>query len=291
MCNVKIILLLGAIMPKYATDGSSGADLHANLTDQESGQTADRIILKPGQRKLIPTGLKMEIPAGFEGQVRPRSGIAKKNKVTVLNAPGTIDADYRGEVGVLLVNHGENDFEITHGDKIAQLVFAKVERGAFIKVDELRDSDRGEGGFGSTGVSNETSNIMEHEESNNNSSAQGGTVTEMNIDGTTKPETANNDWMQGEEIQHSDGDARPDLDANETEMATAQGRNDLSEHLHGSEESKSQATEDDLSFVDKMSGAALDSYDDQQKSSRAEEQSSEDRAAQDEERALRNDDV
>ncbi len=130
-------------LPRQMTLGSSGADVCA----------ANDIpfILEPGTHTLIPTGLCFEIPMGFEIQVRPRSGLAAKHGITILNAPGTIDADYRGEVKIILVNHGDNAFEIARGTRIAQLVVAEVPRMEFIEVEELEDSHRGTGGFGHTG--------------------------------------------------------------------------------------------------------------------------------------------
>ena len=130
-------------LPQYATPHSAGLDLRANL---------DRsVILEPGQRDLIPTGLYLELPEGTEAQVRPRSGLAFKHGVTVLNAPGTIDADYRGEVGVLLVNLGQETFTVQDGERIAQLVVARYERVAFAEAADLALSERGAGGFGHTG--------------------------------------------------------------------------------------------------------------------------------------------
>lgn len=131
-------------LPAYGTPESAGCDLLAAITETP-------IILKPGQRKLIPTGLKMMLPDGYEAQVRPRSGLALKHGVTVLNTPGTIDADYRGEVGVILINLGEEDFTITRGMRIAQMVIAPVIQTEWQEVSELNDTTRGEGGFGSTG--------------------------------------------------------------------------------------------------------------------------------------------
>jgi dUTP pyrophosphatase len=131
-------------LPQYATDHSSGLDLRANLDGS--------ISLAPGQRALIPTGLFLELPEGTEAQVRPRSGLAFKHGITVLNAPGTIDADYRGEVGVLLVNLGQDPFEVKDGERIAQLVVAKHARITFAETDDLRASERGAGGFGHTGT-------------------------------------------------------------------------------------------------------------------------------------------
>lgn len=134
--------------PEYATTGSSGFDLRANL-----GET---LILKVGHRALIPTGLFFELPNNFEIQVRPRSGLAVKYGVTVLNSPGTVDADYRGEVKIILINHGEEDFVINHGDRVAQAVIATVSAKnilEFTQVDEVStDTDRGTGGFNSTGI-------------------------------------------------------------------------------------------------------------------------------------------
>lgn len=130
-------------LPQYATPQSAGVDLRANLEAP--------ITLAPGQRALIPTGLYLELPAGTEAQVRPRSGLAFKHGVTVLNAPGTIDADYRGEVGVLLINHSQVPFEVKDGERIAQLVVAPYEQVAFEEVVDLSTSERGAGGFGHTG--------------------------------------------------------------------------------------------------------------------------------------------
>lgn len=131
-------------LPHYATDHSAGLDLRANL--------GEPVVLAPGQRALIPTGLYLELPEGTEAQVRPRSGLAFKHGVTVLNSPGTIDADYRGEVGVLLINHGQEPFTVNDGERIAQLVVARYIRVSFAEVPDLRASERGAGGFGHTGV-------------------------------------------------------------------------------------------------------------------------------------------
>ncbi len=131
-------------LPRYATDHSAGLDLRANLDAP--------MVLAPGQRALIPTGLYLELPEGTEAQVRPRSGLAFKHGITVLNSPGTIDADYRGEVGVLLINHGHEAFEVKDGERIAQLVVARYVRVSFAEVPDLRASERGAGGFGHTGV-------------------------------------------------------------------------------------------------------------------------------------------
>ena len=131
-------------LPGYETAGSSGMDLRAFLPSP--------VILKPMERQLIPTGLFMEIPEGFEAQIRPRSGLAFKYGITCLNTPGTIDSDYRGEIKVLLVNLGEAPHEIQNGDRIAQMVFAHVERAQLKEQVELNNSERGSGGFGHTGI-------------------------------------------------------------------------------------------------------------------------------------------
>lgn len=135
-------------LPSYETTQAAGADVRANLP---TSARAEGITLAPGARALIPTGLKMEIPAGFEVQVRPRSGLALKHGISVPNAPGTIDADYRGPVGVILVNLGQEPFTVAHGDRVAQLIVAPVTQGAFALADGLSETARGEGGFGSTG--------------------------------------------------------------------------------------------------------------------------------------------
>ena len=130
-------------LPAYETIASAGLDVRAFIEDS--------ITLKPFERKLVKTGLFLEIPVGYEAQVRPRSGFALKNGVTVLNSPGTIDADYRGEVGVILINLSQENVEIHSGDRIAQLVFAKVEQAEWNEVETLSETERGQGGFGSTG--------------------------------------------------------------------------------------------------------------------------------------------
>ncbi len=134
-------------LPKYMTEGSAGMDLYANVTEDT--------VLKVGERKLIPTGIMIDIPANYEVQIRPRSGLAYKNGVTVLNAPGTIDSDYRGEINVLLINYGQEDFTIKRADRVAQMVVAKVSVITFEEVDELSETVRGAGGFGHSGVSSE----------------------------------------------------------------------------------------------------------------------------------------
>lgn len=131
-------------MPTYATPGAAGMDLRAALTEP--------VVLVPGQRRLIPTGLALALPEGYEGQVRPRSGLALKWGLTVLNAPGTIDADYRGEVGVVLINHGQEPVTVEPGMRIAQLVVCRVEQASLAWVTELDQTERGAGGYGSTGV-------------------------------------------------------------------------------------------------------------------------------------------
>lgn len=141
--TVKIINKSNNPLPAYATTGASGMDLRAQLDES--------ILLKPLQRTLVPTGLFIEIPAGYEAQVRPRSGLAIKQGITCLNTPGTIDADYRGEIKVILVNLSEETQEIRHADRIAQLVIQRVERAELIAVNELNETTRGDGGFGHTG--------------------------------------------------------------------------------------------------------------------------------------------
>lgn len=131
------------VIPSYATDGSAGMDL--------SSASKTTITVKPGETKLVPTNLLIEIPKGFEGQVRPRSGLALKHGITVLNSPGTIDSDYRGEVKVLLVNHGTEDFKVNYGDRIAQLIIAKYEKAVLKFSDDISETERGSGGYGSTG--------------------------------------------------------------------------------------------------------------------------------------------
>jgi dUTP pyrophosphatase len=135
-------------LPSYETAGAAGADLRANLRpeDRESG-----LVLAPMERRIVPTGLRVEIPEGYEMQIRPRSGLALKHGISLPNTPGTIDSDYRGPLGVLLINLGTEPFEIAHGDRIAQAIVAPVVQAAFEVVEDLSDSHRGAGGFGSTG--------------------------------------------------------------------------------------------------------------------------------------------
>lgn len=142
--KIKIVNKSDLALPKYETHGSAGMDLLANVDE--------KTVLKPLERMLVPTGLFIEIPLGYEGQVRPRSGLAIKKGITLINAVGTIDSDYRGELKVPLVNLGSEDFIIEKGDRIAQLVIAQYHRVELVEVEEISDSDRGAGGFGSTGV-------------------------------------------------------------------------------------------------------------------------------------------
>lgn len=141
--KIKIVNLSHHNLPQYATPLSAGLDLRANLNEP--------ITLRPLERRLIPTGLRIALPAGYEAQVRPRSGLALKSGIGVLNSPGTIDADYRGEIGVILVNLSSSDFVVNDGDRIAQMVIARHERAEWLKVDALDETERGEGGFGHSG--------------------------------------------------------------------------------------------------------------------------------------------
>lgn len=140
-------------LPFYATPQSAGMDIRADFSAfrDGDGKVVEEIVLQPGGRALVPTGLSVQLPPGYELQVRPRSGLALKKGLTVLNTPGTIDADYRGEIGVLLINHGHDPVEIVQGERIAQLVLAKYERLHVLEVTTLNETDR-KGGFGSTGV-------------------------------------------------------------------------------------------------------------------------------------------
>lgn len=142
--NIKIINKSNHALPSYETIASAGMDLRANISEP--------ITLKPLERTIVKTGLFIELPIGIEAQVRSRSGLAAKKGITVLNAPGTIDADYRGEIGVILVNLSNQDFTIENGERVAQLVIAKHERAEWIEVETLSETSRGEGGFGSTGT-------------------------------------------------------------------------------------------------------------------------------------------
>lgn len=142
--EIKIINKSRHALPHYETEASAGMDLRANI--------GEPVTLGPLERAIIPTGLYLELPIGFEAQVRPRSGLAARKGITVLNAPGTIDADYRGEVGVILVNLSNEDFTLEDGERIAQLVIARHERAEWIEAQALSETTRGEGGFGSTGT-------------------------------------------------------------------------------------------------------------------------------------------
>lgn len=143
MLKVKVINKSNNELPKYETSGSAGLDLRANLTNN--------VVIPVGKHMLVPTGLFIQLPYGYEAQVRPRSGLAVKFGITVLNSPGTIDADYRGEIAVNLINLGDKDFEISNGDRIAQMVINKIEQISFESVFFLDETERGAGGHGSTG--------------------------------------------------------------------------------------------------------------------------------------------
>ena len=144
MVKIKIVNRGSQQLPAYATPESAGMDLRAKITEP--------IVLHPLERRIIPTGLYIALPPGYEAQVRPRSGLAFKHGITVLNSPGTIDSDYRGELGVLLVNLSNEDFTVEAGERIAQMVIARHEQGEFVEVEELDDTERGAGGYGHTGV-------------------------------------------------------------------------------------------------------------------------------------------
>ena len=144
MVRVKIVNKSHHSLPQYSTSSSAGMDLRANIDAP--------ILLKPMQRVLVPTGLFMALPEGYEAQVRPRSGLAIKHGITVLNTPGTIDADYRGEIGVILMNFGQEDFLIQDGERIAQMVVSKYEKVDFLDVELLEETERGSGGFGHSGI-------------------------------------------------------------------------------------------------------------------------------------------
>lgn len=136
-------------LPSYETPGSAGADVRANFAEADR----DGVVLEPGARALIPTGLRLEIPSGYEVQVRPRSGLALKHGLTLPNSPGTIDSDYRGPLGVILMNAGQEAFHVTHGMRIAQIIVAPVVQAGFELAEDLSETGRGQGGFGSTGHS------------------------------------------------------------------------------------------------------------------------------------------
>lgn len=144
MISIKVINKGHQHLPAYATEQSAGMDLRANIDAP--------VVLRPLERKLIGTGLHISLPDGYEAQIRPRSGLALKNGITVLNSPGTIDADYRGEIMVLLINLSSEDFVVNDGERIAQMVIAECVQGAFIEVKELDSTVRGDGGYGHTGV-------------------------------------------------------------------------------------------------------------------------------------------
>ena len=141
--KIKIVNKSNNPLPSYATEHSAGMDLRAFVSEA--------ITLKPMERRIIPTGLYIELPEGFEAQIRPRSGLAIKSGITCLNTPGTIDADYRGEIGVILINLSNQDFVINNGERICQMVINKYEKASLVEVDDLSETDRGEGGFGHTG--------------------------------------------------------------------------------------------------------------------------------------------
>ncbi len=151
MVTVRLIWDAGADqslgLPAYATDGAAGADLRANFTEE----AREGVVIDPGARALVPTGLRLAIPQGFEVQLRPRSGLALKNGITLPNTPGTIDSDYRGPLGVIMMNAGAEPFHVTHGMRIAQMIVAPVVQARFDLVDALDSTVRGAGGFGSTG--------------------------------------------------------------------------------------------------------------------------------------------
>ncbi|WP_036878973.1 dUTP diphosphatase [Xylanibacter oryzae] len=144
MIKIRVVNKGHQPLPIYATQQSAGMDLRANLDSS--------VVLKPLERKLIPTGLHIALPVGYEAQIRPRSGLALKHGITVLNTPGTVDADYRGEIMVLLINFSSDEFIINDGERIAQMIIARHENAEFIAVEELDETERGEGGYGHTGV-------------------------------------------------------------------------------------------------------------------------------------------
>lgn len=142
--KIKIVNRSKHKLPRYSTPFSAGMDVYANLESP--------LVMAPGERMLVPTGLFVELPAGFEAQIRPRSGLALKKGITVLNSPGTIDADYRGEVGIILINLSNEEFIVNDGERICQMIIARHESVEWVECDELNDSQRGSGGFGHTGV-------------------------------------------------------------------------------------------------------------------------------------------
>ncbi len=141
--NIQIVRQPGVQLPRYMTEHAAGMDIHAAL--------AEDIIIKPGERVLVGTGLAVAIPPGYEAQIRPRSGLAIKNGITLLNSPGTIDADYRGEIKIIMINHGMDDFMVKSGDRLAQMIIAPVVRCVWEEKQKLNESQRGSGGFGHTG--------------------------------------------------------------------------------------------------------------------------------------------
>jgi dUTP pyrophosphatase len=150
MRNLEVKILengFGLPLPKYETEGAAGLDLFAATKENK------KILIAPNSAEMIPTGIAIAVPSGYEAQIRPRSGLAAKNGITVLNSPGTIDSDYRGEILVMLINHSKKDFEVVRGMRIAQMVISKIEQFNLISVDELNTTDRGKDGFGSTGIS------------------------------------------------------------------------------------------------------------------------------------------
>jgi dUTP pyrophosphatase len=144
MIPVKIILTPKAAVPAYQSKGAAGADVYASLDED--------MVIEPGKVALVPTGICLEIPEGYEAQIRPRSGLALKHGLTLLNTPGTIDSDYRGEIKIIMANLGDEPYTVTHGMRIAQMVFAKCFKGHFIVGQSLEETDRGRGGFGHTGL-------------------------------------------------------------------------------------------------------------------------------------------
>jgi len=150
MRNLEVKVLengFGLPLPKYETEGAAGLDLFAATKENK------KILIAPNSAEMIPTGIAIAVPSRYEAQIRPRSGLAVKNGITVLNSPGTIDSDYRGEILVILINHSKKDFEVVRGMRIAQMVISKIEQFNLISVDELNTTDRGKDGFGSTGIS------------------------------------------------------------------------------------------------------------------------------------------
>ncbi len=144
MAKIKIVNTSGLELPQYSTPHSAGMDVRAAVDSP--------VTIMPGERRLIPTGLRVQLPDGFELQMRPRSGLALKRGVTLLNSPGTVDADFRGEIGVIIINHADESFTVERGDRIAQMVLARYERFCWDETDSLDDSERGDGGFGHSGV-------------------------------------------------------------------------------------------------------------------------------------------